>query len=206
MSPSKGHVKSRLKAAFAPTACSAAPTVAPRAPGAECILERLLPLAPPSRRSSPVPQKLSPVKFRFRPIKFRAIEIALFPLMNPTTFDTASFDCSPISCAIRFGSLSLSPPCSEVVASKEDSLIYRSSRSNLCESPRLSRGFTYGNYLWNVFSTLKPCATAPDRLEKSAFELEKAVFTRPIGGDRGAIQRDCEYEVVKLVHGLTASV
>ena len=58
MSPSKGHVKSRLKAAYAPTACSAAPTVAPPAPGAECILERLLPPAPPSRRSSPVPKIL----------------------------------------------------------------------------------------------------------------------------------------------------
>ena len=34
----------------------------------------------------------------------------------------------------------------EVVASKQDFPIYRRSRSNLCESPRLSRGFTYGNY------------------------------------------------------------
>ena len=60
MSPSKGQVKSRLKAAYAPTACSAAPTVAPPAPGAECILERLLPPAPPSRRSSPVPRNSHP--------------------------------------------------------------------------------------------------------------------------------------------------
>ena len=60
MSPSKGHVKSRLKAAYAPTACSAAPTVAPPAPGAECILERLLPPAPPLRRSSPVPRNSHP--------------------------------------------------------------------------------------------------------------------------------------------------
>ena len=30
-------------------------------------------------------------------------------------------------------------------ASKEDFLVYRSSRSNLCESPRQSRGFTYVN-------------------------------------------------------------
>ena len=60
MCPSKGQVKSRLKAAYAPTACSAAPTVAPPAPGAECILERLLPPAPPSRRSSPVPRNSHP--------------------------------------------------------------------------------------------------------------------------------------------------
>ena len=60
MSPSKGQVKSRLKAAYAPTACSAAPTVAPPAPGTECILERLLPPAPPSRRSSPVPRNSHP--------------------------------------------------------------------------------------------------------------------------------------------------
>ena len=60
MSPSRGHVKSRLRAAYAPTVCSAAPTVAPPAPGAECILERLLPPAPPSRRSSPVPRNSHP--------------------------------------------------------------------------------------------------------------------------------------------------
>ena len=36
----------------------------------------------------------------------------------------------------------------EVVASKQDFPIYRRSRSNLCESLRLSRGFTYGNYTY----------------------------------------------------------
>ena len=39
----------------------------------------------------PRAQKLSPVKLRLRPRKFRATEIALLPLMNPTTFDTANF-------------------------------------------------------------------------------------------------------------------
>ncbi len=43
----------------------------------------------------------------------------------------------------------------EVVASKQDFPIYRRSRSNLCESPRLSRGFTYGNYAtWAALTPL----------------------------------------------------
>ncbi len=43
----------------------------------------------------------------------------------------------------------------EVVASKQDFPIYRRSRSNLCESPRLSRGFTYGNYLVDLLEEIR---------------------------------------------------
>ncbi len=39
----------------------------------------------------PLAQKLSPVKFRLRPRKFRAIEMALLPLIKPTTLDTENF-------------------------------------------------------------------------------------------------------------------
>ena len=60
VSPSKGQVNSRLKAADSPTACSAAPDAPPPVPGAECIAARLLPPTPPSKRNSPEPRNSRP--------------------------------------------------------------------------------------------------------------------------------------------------
>ena len=47
VSPSKGPVKSRLKAADAPTPCSAPPNAAPPAPAAKCIPARIVCPSPP---------------------------------------------------------------------------------------------------------------------------------------------------------------
>ena len=60
VSPSKGQVNSRLKAADSPTACSAAPDAAPPLPGAECIAARLLRPTPPSKRNSLEPRNARP--------------------------------------------------------------------------------------------------------------------------------------------------
>ncbi len=52
VSPSKGPVKSRLKAADAPTPCSAPPNAAPPAPAAKCIPARIVCPSPPWKRNS----------------------------------------------------------------------------------------------------------------------------------------------------------
>ena len=54
--------------------------------------------------------------------------------------------CSRTACAIGFRSFSLSPPCLEVGAFQGGLCYYCLTRSNLCESPRQSRGFTCDNY------------------------------------------------------------
>ena len=43
------------------------------------------------RNEVPPRPKTFPVKFRLRPRKFRAIEMALLPLIKPTTLDTENF-------------------------------------------------------------------------------------------------------------------
>ncbi len=52
VSPSKGPVKRRLKAADAPTPCSAPPNAAPPAPAAKCIPARIVCPSPPWKRNS----------------------------------------------------------------------------------------------------------------------------------------------------------
>ena len=90
VSPSKGQVNSRLKAADSPTACSAAPDAAPLVPGANVLPHDFF--VQPHRRNeiASSPETLA-VKRCFSPRKFRAVEIALFPLMNPATLHTAYF-------------------------------------------------------------------------------------------------------------------
>ena len=56
VSPSKGRVKSRLKAAGSPTACSAVPNAGPLVLDAECMHARPLPPTPPSRRNTLAPR------------------------------------------------------------------------------------------------------------------------------------------------------
>ena len=99
--------------------------------------------------------------------------------------------CSRTACAIGFRSFSLSPPCLEVGAFQGGLCYYCLTRSNLCESPRQSRGLTCDNYV-----------------RKMGLEIEHLKID--IAGDvatvSGKVNSQQEREKVVLAVGNTAGI